>query len=625
MKKTYIVFLFALGLTTAMTAQNRQTKKADQLYDRLEYADAAEAYEKLVKKGKADDYVYTQLGNTYYYMNDSKEAEKYYGKVLPSDDANAEEVIRYAQVLKRNGKTSEYNKWMQNFARMNPSDSRAKAFMDNPEYLNELLNSEPKYKAESLSGVNSEYSDFGGFIQGDDFYFASGRNTKRKTYGWNDQPYLDIYKAKIVGDNIQDAQVIKGDVNTKYHESSVSISPDGNRMYFDRNDYFRGKYKKGEDGVNRIHIYYAENVNGDWKDVQEVPFNSRNHSTGHPAVSPDGKWLYYSSERPESLETSDIYRVAINADGGFGEPEALANHINTEGKEVFPFVDNEGTLYFSSDGHPGMGGLDVFYAKAEGNSFGEVKNMGPAVNSSSDDFAFHYNTEDKKGFVSSDRASSSVDNIYSVTPIEICETILAVNVKDSKTKEALRNAKVNLYDANNNLVATKTSDSKGQVKFDADCEIEYFIAASIDDYEDNSIAYAPTKEDIVEQDLLLDRIIVEDKIVINMIHFDFDKSEIKPEAALELDRVVAVMKKHKDMVIKVEAHTDSRGNAKYNLGLSDRRAQSTVQYIIGQGIDASRVSGEGLGESKPEVDCGANCTEEDHATNRRSDFIIVKR
>lgn len=625
MKKTYIVFLFALGLTTTMTAQNRQTKKADQLYDRLEYADAAEAYEKLVKKGKADDYVYTQLGNTYYYMNDSKEAEKYYGKVLPSDDANAEEVIRYAQVLKRNGKTSEYNKWMQNFARMNPSDSRAKAFMDNPEYLNELLNSEPKYKAESLSGVNSEYSDFGGFIQGDDFYFASGRNTKRKTYGWNDQPYLDIYKAKIVGDNIQDAQVIKGDVNTKYHESSVSISPDGNRMYFDRNDYFRGKYKKGEDGVNRIHIYYAENVNGDWKDVQEVPFNSRNHSTGHPAVSPDGKWLYYSSERPESLETSDIYRVAINADGGFGEPEALANHINTEGKEVFPFVDNEGTLYFSSDGHPGMGGLDVFYAKAEGNSFGEVKNMGPAVNSSSDDFAFHYNTEDKKGFVSSDRASSSVDNIYSVTPIEICETILAVNVKDSKTKEALRNAKVNLYDANNNLVATKTSDSKGQVKFDADCEIEYFIAASIDDYEDNSIAYAPTKEDIVEQDLLLDRIIVEDKIVINMIHFDFDKSEIKPEAALELDRVVAVMKKHKDMVIKVEAHTDSRGNAKYNLGLSDRRAQSTVQYIIGQGIDASRVSGEGLGESKPEVDCGANCTEEDHATNRRSDFIIVKR
>lgn len=625
MKKTYIVFLFALGLTTAMTAQNRQTKKADQLYDRLEYADAAEAYEKLVKKGKADDYVYTQLGNTYYYMNDSKEAEKYYGKVLPSDDANAEEVIRYAQVLKRNGKTSEYNKWMQNFARMNPSDSRAKAFMDNPEYLNELLNSEPKYKAESLSGVNSEYSDFGGFIQGDDFYFASGRNTKRKTYGWNDQPYLDIYKAKIVGDNIQDAQVIKGDVNTKYHESSVSISPDGNRMYFDRNDYFRGKYKKGEDGVNRIHIYYAENVNGDWKDVQEVPFNSRNHSTGHPAVSPDGKWLYYSSERPESLETSDIYRVAINADGGFGEPEALANHINTEGKEVFPFVDNEGTLYFSSDGHPGMGGLDVFYAKAEGNSFGEVKNMGPAVNSSSDDFAFHYNTEDKKGFVSSDRASSSVDNIYSVTPIEICETILAVNVKDSKTNEALRNAKVNLYDANNNLVATKTSDSKGQVKFDADCEIEYFIAASIDDYEDNSIAYAPTKEDIVEQDLLLDRIIVEDKIVINMIHFDFDKSDIKPEAALELDRVVAVMKKHKDMVIKVEAHTDSRGNAKYNLGLSDRRAQSTVQYIIGQGIDASRVSGEGLGESKPEVDCGANCTEEDHATNRRSDFIIVKR
>lgn len=625
MKKTYIVFLFALGLTTAMTAQNRQTKKADQLYERLEYADAAEAYEKLVKKGKADDYVYTQLGNTYYYMNDSEEAEKYYGKVFPSDEANADEVIRYAQVLKQNGKINEHNQWMQNYARMNPSDSRSKAFMNNPNYLQELLNAEPKYKTETLMGVNSEYSDFGGFIQGDDFYFATGRNTKRKTYGWNDQPYLDIYKAKIVGNDIQDAQALKGDVNTKYHESSVSISPDGNRMYFDRNDYYRGKYKKGEDGVNHIHIYYAENVNGEWKDVQEVPFNNRDYSTGHPAVSPDGNWLYFSSERPESLGTSDIYRVAINVDGGFGEPQRLPNHINTEGKEVFPFVDNEGTLYFSSDAHPGMGGLDVFYAKAEGNNFGEVKNMGPAVNSSADDFAFHYNTEDKKGFVSSDRASSSIDNIYTVTPIEICETILAVNVKDSKTKEALRNAKVNLYDENNNLVATKTADAQGHVKFDADCEVEYFIAASKDDYEDNSIAYAPTKEDLVEQDLLLNRIIIEDKIVIDMIHFDFDKSDIKPEAALELDRVVAVMKKHSEMVIKVEAHSDSQGNAKYNLGLSDRRAQSTVQYIIGQGIDASRVSGKGFGDTKPEVDCGANCTQEDHAKNRRSDFIIVKR
>ncbi len=623
MKKSYTALLFALSLTAAMTAQNKKTKKADQLYDRLEYAQAADAYEKLVKKGKADDYVYTQLGNAYYYMNASKDAEKYYSKA--ESELDAETTYRYAQVLKRNGKINDYKRAMESFSRSNPSDSRAAAFLKNPNYLQELVNSEPNYTAEPLRGVNSNYSDFGGFIHEDDFYFATARNTKRKTYGWNDQPYLDIYKAKIVGNSIQEAEPLKGDVNTKYHESSVSITPDGSRMYFDRNDYYKGKYKKGEDGVNQIHIYYAENVNGEWKDVQKAPFNDRNHSTGHPAVSPDGKWLYFSSDREGSIGDSDIYRVAINSDGSFGEPERLPNHINTEGKEVFPYIDNEGTLYFSSDGHPGMGGLDVFYAKANGNGFGEVKNMGPAVNSTADDFAFHYNTELEKGFVSSDRAGETSDDIYSVELIQICESVIAVNVKDSKTDEALANAKVNLYNANHNLMSTKTADANGRVEFEIECDEEYYVEASINNYEDNAITYAPTQEDIVEQDLLLDRIIVEDKIVINPIHFDFDKSDIKPEAALELDRVVTVMKKHENMIVKVEAHTDSQGSSQYNLGLSDRRAKATVEYIVSQGIDASRISGEGFGDTRPEVDCGGNCTQEDHATNRRSDFIIVKR
>ena len=623
MKKSYTALLFALSIATVMTAQNKRTKKADQLYDRLEYAEATKAYEKLVDRGRADDYVYTQLGNAYYYMNASKEAEKYYKQALASNTDDAEVVYRYAQVLKRNGKLSQYKEWMQGFAQMKPNDRRVAAFMENPNYVEELLEREPKYAADNLVGLNSDYSDFGGFIHGGDFYFTSARNTKRSTYGWNDQPFLDIYKAQIIGNTIQDAAPVKGDVNTKYHESTVSISPDGKRMYFDRNDYYRGKYKKGEDGINQIHIYYAENVNGEWKDVQKVPFNDRNYSTGHPAVSPDGKWLYFSSNRAGQVEDSDLYRVAIKADGSFGEPERLPDHINTKGKEVFPFVDKEGTLYFSSDAHPGMGGLDVFYAKAQGNSFGEVKNMGPGVNSSADDFAYHYDTETETGFVSSDRGSGSSDNIYSVALIEICESVLAVNVKDSKTKEALANARVVLYDANNTLIGTKSADANGHAKFDIDCDVEYFVEASLRDYEDNAITYAATKEDLVEQDLLLDRIIVEDKIVINSIHFDFDKSDIKPEAALELDRVVAVMKKYPTMVVKVEAHTDSQGNAQYNMGLSDRRAQATVQYIVSQGIDKSRISGEGFGATRLEVDCGANCTLEDHATNRRSEFIIV--
>ena len=624
MQKSYTALLFALSIATVMTAQNKRTKKADQLYDRLEYADASVAYERLVDKGRADDYVYTQLGNAYYFMNASKDAEKYYAKALASKKDDAEIVYRYAQVLKRNGKVDQFKKWMHDFAQMNPNDTRAKAFMKDPDYLEELVDSEPRYMADNLTGVNSDYSDFGGFIRGDDFYFTSARNTKRQTYGWNDQPFLDIYQAKIIGHTIQDAAPVKGDVNTRYHESTVSISPDGKRMYFDRNDYYHGKYKKAEDGINQIHIYYAEHVNGEWKDVQKVPFNDQNYSTGHPAVTPDGEWLYFSSNRAGEVEDSDLFRVAINKDGSFGEPERLPNHINTKGKEVFPFVDTEGTLYFSSDAHPGMGGLDVFYAKAQGNGFGQVINMGPGVNSSADDFAYHYNPETESGFVSSDRGSGTSDNIYRITPIEICESVLAIHIKDAETMDALANASVRLYDAENTLVARKMADANGYASFDIDCDVEYFVEASSDDHEDNAITYAATQEDFVEQDLLLDRIIVDEKIVINPIHFDFDKSDIKPEAALELDRVVSVMKKHPTMEVKVEGHTDSQGNAKYNMGLSDRRVMATVDYIVTQGIDKARISGEGFGDTQPAIDCGANCTQEDHAANRRSEFIIIK-
>lgn len=625
MKKSYTALLFALSLTATITAQNRDTKKADQLYEKLEYASATEAYEKLVDKGRADTYVYLQLANSYYLMNDSKEAEKYFEKVLSEDNASAETMYRYSQTLRKNGNSSKANQWMENFARQNPNDSRAQAFMKDKNYLEKLLGEEPQYTVVAVSGINSEYSDFGGFIQGEDFYFASARNTKRGTYGWNSQPYLDIYQAKIVGETIQDPQPVKGDVNTKYHESSVSISPDGNRMYFDRNDYYKGKFKRGEDGINQIHIYYAENVSGEWKDIQKTSFNDENHSTGHPAVSPDGKWLYFSSDRDGGQGDSDIYRVSIEEDGSFGTPENLPTHINTEGKEVFPFVDSEGTLYFSSDGHPGLGGLDVFYAEAEGNGFGEVKNMGAIVNSNSDDFAFHYDIESGKGFVSSDRSANTSDDIYSVERIEVCEPLFVVTVKDSRSMQVLNNVRLVLLDENQNLITTTSTDNMGQASFNVDCDKEYYVEASTADYEDNAITFQATRAELVEQDILMDSIIVEDKIVINPIHFDFDKSDIKPEAALELDRIVAVMDKYPAMIVKVEAHSDSQGNANYNLGLSDRRAKATVEYIISQGVDASRISGEGFGATRPVVDCKANCTEEDHAANRRSDFIIVEK
>ncbi len=630
MKKIYTILLILAVGTTMVTAQNSQTKKADRHYDRLQYTDAAEAYQKLLKKGETSDYVYERLANSYYYLNDTKQAETYYKRIIKGKNVDPETVYNYAQVLKANGKFGEYNTYMKQFAQMKPSDSRAIAFMKNPDYLPKIIDENAqKFTATNLDALNSEYSDFGGTVLGNEFYFASSRNTNRKKYGWNEEPFLDIYKASIIGGVEKDADLVKGDVNTKYHESSIAFSPDGKRMYFDRNDFHNGKYKKDEEGINQLSIYYAENINGRWTNIQAVPFNDPEFSNSHPALSPDGNTLYFSSNRPGGIGKADIYKVSISANGTFGTPENLGTPINTEGNEGFPYVDSNGTIYFSSDGHLGMGGLDVFTADASGSGFGEVKNMGPGVNTSSDDFAFSYNPSKEEGYVSSNRAGGKgSDDIYKIKRIESCEVNLIVHVVDANTNQPISGARLDLYDNAENKLNTKNTSSQGNERFAAACDQGHVVQAFKEGYESNATTVASSKKGEQKIRIALrpvEELIVDEKVQLNPILFDFDKHNIKPQAAFELDKLVDLMKKYPEMVIKVEAHTDSRGNDAYNMTLSDRRAQSTVQYVISKGIDAERISGEGLGESRPAVKCGDNCTEEQHQQNRRSDFIIVKR
>lgn len=629
MKKLYTLILFIAITSTMGMAQNKSTEKADKLYNRLAYTDAVEAYQKLIKKGDADDYVYTRLAHSYFNINDTKNAEIYYKRVVDNDTVDAETVYNYAQSLKANQKFSEYNTWMKKFAQMKPSDTRAKDFMKNPDYLPQLMEKKPKFDVKNMD-INSKYSDFGGVMAGNDFYFSSARNTSRKTYSWNEQPFLDLYKASNVAGTIKNADLINGDVNTKYHEGSVAITADGKRMYFDRNDYYDGDYSKSSEGINQLNLYYAENVGNTWKDVQPVPFNSKEFSTGHPALSPDGNTLYFVSDGPEGKGNSDIFKVAVNTDGTFGTPMRLGTNINTEGKEVFPFVDATGTLYFSSDAHLGLGGLDVFSAEASGSDFGTVKNMGPGINSASDDFAFTFNPETQEGFVSSNRTGGKgSDDIYQIKEIEQpCEVQIMVQVVDDVTKAPISGARVELYDGLENRLSTKTTGANGNVTFTGACDIKHVVQATMQDYESNAVDVDAANDTTVNTTVSLrpiDAIIQEGEVVLNAIYFDFDKHNIKPQAAFELDKLVSVMKKYPTMKIKVQSHTDIRGSESYNKNLSERRAQTTVQYIISQGIDKSRISGEGLGESKPFVACGSNCTEEQHQQNRRSEFLITEK
>ena len=631
MKKIYTILLLIAVSTTIVSAQNSKTKKADNLYDRLAYTDAAQAYQKVLKRGTTDVYVLERLANCYYFINDTKKAEMYYKRVAKSKDANPEAIYNYAQTLKANGKFSDYNTWMKNFAKLSPNDTRVKEFMKNPNYIPKIMDDMARYTATNMEDINSEYADFGGIVYGKDFYFASGRNTSRKTYQWNEEPYLEIYKATNVGGTMKNAELLNGDVNTKYHESNAVISADGKRMYFDRNDYFEGDYDKSASGINQINLYYAENIDGKgWSGVVSAPFNNNEYSTGHPALSQDGNTLYFVSDMPGGKGGSDIYMAAINSDGSLGTPKRLGDNINTEGKELFPYLDSNGTLYFSSNGHMGIGGLDVFYAEAQGDGFGVVNNLGKGVNSSADDFAYKYDPTSQSGYVSSNREGGmGSDDIYMVEAVEIpCEVTIAVLVINENTNAAVAGARVDLYDTMGNRLSSKTSNVDGMVSFKAACDQAHEVQGVLADFESNASKVAPANDQKVSATIALkpiEEIIVEDQIVLNPILFDLDKSNIKAQAAFELDKVVSVMNKYPEMVIAVGAHTDSRATDAYNLRLSEARAQSTVQYIISKGISGKRISGKGYGESQPKVSCGDNCSEAEHQLNRRSEFTIVNR
>lgn len=628
MKKIYTLLLICS--VTLVVGQNKDTKKADDLYKRMAYVDAAEAYQKLLKKGKADRYVFEQLANSYYFINDTKKAETYYKRVVKGKNLNSEAVYNYAQSLKANGKFADYNDAMKQFAQLAPSDSRAMEFMKNPNYVPQIMEEYPRFEAKNLEDINTEFSEFGGITVGKEFYFSSARNETRKKYQWNEQPFLDIYKAEHVGNTVKNASLLGGDVNTKYHEGNVAITPDGKRIYFDRNDYFNGKYDKSEEGINQINLYYSEWVDGGWKGVFSVPFNSSEYSTGHPALNPQGNWLYFVSDKPGGKGDSDIYRVNIDANGNFGTPERLPDNINTEGKEVFPYLDSIGNLYFSSNGHQGLGGLDGFYAEANGARFENPINLGKGANSEDDDFAFIYDATTKMGYMSSNRkGGKGSDDIYMIKAIEPpCDVNMDILVINEYTKEPIFGARLDLYDGQENKLSTKTTAENGRGAIVAACNQDHVVQAFMTGFEPNSVSVAGSPKTSLSKTIMLrpiEMIIVDDKVVLNPILFDYNKWNIKPQAAFELDKLVEIMKKYPNMKIKVESHTDNRGKEEYNRELSEKRAQSTVQYVISQGIDASRISGQGFGEDKPVVACGNNCSDADHQKNRRSEFIIIER
>lgn len=623
MKKTYILLILVLA-SSLISAQNKDTQIADKLFKKFEFISAAESYLKLVASNKADGYVYRQLGDCYFNIYNTKEAAKWYAKAIAKKQ-DSELYYRYSQMLKAIGNYAESNKQMQKFAEMQPNDSRAKTFNENPNYVPVLLDQRKSFDVKSID-INSDKSDFGAFLMDNTIYFTSARNSNSKIYSWTKEPFLDIYKANLnEGGTISNILLLK-EINSKYHDGSVSISQDGSTMYFTSDSFRENSFEKDKASklkLGRNNIFSAKFVNGKWDEITSLPFNSKDYSTGNPSISKDGKTVYFSSNRPGSIGGVDIWKVAISESGSYGTPENLGKNVNTEGNESFPFITSDNVLYFSSDAKQGLGAMDVYKIDLTKNS--EAKNLGKPVNSEKDDFAFTINENKNIGFVASNRNGN--DDIFKLIPV--CNYEVNAIVTNANSGAIIAEANVSILDDKNNIISTIKSNNKGEVSYTVDCEKTYTIQAIKDGFESNSFAVIASnkKGGSIKIDAVLmpiSEIITEKEVKLKPIFFEYNNSNITQQGAFELDKLVQIMKNNEKLIIFVKSHTDNRGTDEFNLLLSDKRVKATIQYVISNGIDPNRISGKGFGETEPKVDCKENCTEEAHEQNRRSEFLIVK-
>jgi outer membrane protein OmpA-like peptidoglycan-associated protein/tetratricopeptide (TPR) repeat protein len=614
----------------SLTAQAQSTKKADKHFAKYEFVEAIEDYNKLIEKGEATPYVYGRLAEANYNIYNTIEAEKWYAKALETAQ-EPEMVFKYSEMLKANGKYEASNAQMRKFASLRPADDRATLFMANPDYLPKILERGKKFNVQNMD-INSAVSDFGGTIKDGKLYIASARNSARKTYGWNDQPFLDMYSFTMADDGTyQNETMLDEKMNTKYHEGLMSFSPDGKTVYFSRESFYENIYEK--DSVSNtkysvIHLFKASKTGDAFSKAEPLTINSKNYSIKNPSVSPDGKTIYFASNMPGGFGQFDIYKASIEADGQLGTAVNMGQKVNTEGQEMFPYISTKNTLYFSSTGHLGLGGMDVFYTKEIDGKMAPIRNVGIPINSNGDDFAFSMNEETGEGFVSSNReGGKGDDDIYAIKKLQpLCDVLIAASIIDNTTKAPIVGATTSLVDSKGNVIATKTTNAEGKVEYIVECETDTELQVTMADYESNKQAIKGSSEEEVMLEMSLDpieKIIEVEKVVLNPIYFDYDKSNVTAKAAFELDNLVQAMKKYPDMVIYATSHTDSRGSNGYNMKLSDRRAKTTVQYVISKGIDATRISGAGKGETEMAVDCGTNCSEEQNQMNRRSEFKIL--
>ncbi|WP_179020538.1 OmpA family protein [Winogradskyella forsetii] len=668
LKKTGIILALLL---VAQSSFSQQKSRADRFFEKGDYINAAKYYEEELAKSthKKDlENIATCYYNTFQYIAASQYLRQLInGKFVESDKTYGNEFnFKFYQVLSALG---DYETALDYFKLYKQNLSASFDKTEALETIEDFKLMNPDYKVK-LVLFNSSASDFGAVKQGDSIYFTSDRHTKAvlsKKYKWTHRSFLDIYAVQDTEGMPSEIKPLPKVINSKLHEGNFCFSKDGNVLYISKSNLKDGKKEFNEDLTNTISLFSTTFSNGKWSELEKLPFDQKGFSYQHPALSTDGKKLYFSSDREGGFGDFDLYYVSMNSDGTFNEPINLGDTINTVNREHFPFISDEGNLFFASNGHLGLGMLDNFVSELVDGTFAQPINLGAPINTQYDDFNLNYYNA-SEGFFASNRNRTD-DNIYRFVQtgeIFIREYINQFEVRDEETKAYIPNAIVILSDKRGAEIYSNTLDSIAsfnknlvsgnyQLKASNDAYLPGVLNVSAaEEHDQKHVLYLkkvpplnPVEAMVEEKgtdktlkvddpkrfEMLMDTegppiVAKEGKLFFELepIYFDFDMWNIRADSKVILDELAAKLERYPNIRLKISSHTDSRGSVRYNQVLSERRAESTRNYLALEGyVNARRLKFLGFGELVPKVDClMSECTEEEHQLNRRSEFEIIE-
>lgn len=626
--KTKILSLFLAGSTLLQLASctHFHEVQGDRSYDALAYSEAIPHYEKVVHKTHKIS-VDIRLADSYYKIGKLDSAETKYADALKHSNVPPSAYFNYGKTLMYNNKHQDAIKWFEKYLAVYPKDHIAQMLLSSCKSIKDRYRDTTLYTLKPIledQFVNAfsivEYQN-GAVFTADKEVFSG-----KKTAAWTGNSYLDLYQMEKDSTGAWlPPQLLQGDINSRFHEGPATFSQDGKTVYFTRSNYFKRKLEVNTENENNLKIFKASLVDGKWKNLEEFPYNSDDYSCGHPTLTEDGTEMYFVSDMPGGFGGTDIYKSVLT-ERGWSQPQNLGPDVNTEGNEMFPYVHSDGALYFSSDAHNSMGGLDVFITYFNGKSWAAPENLNVPLNSVGDDFAFSLNKDSRTGFVSSSRTTT--DKMYEFKKNDPTFMFYGI-VREKGTNKPMEGVSIELTDPKTKDQLVALTDSEGKFKIRLHPETYYDVYCTKFGCFSQTHAVS-TKGLKYSQDFFaefwVEPIIIDKPIVIKNIYYDYNKWNIRPDAALELDKLVRVLKDNPTIEIELGSHTDVRGNDQYNLVLSDKRAHAVVQYLIANGIDPSRLTYKGYGEKVLVNRCanGVPCSEEEHQENRRTEFKVTK-